>query len=247
MQGGLEDWEYWIALGELGVCGVRVPEPLYWYRRQAGGRLARLKADPDKWHRAYNRMRELHIDSYNGRRPVGCCGGGRRVAGVVNRAKALPKAPQVAPGQRVLVIYNGKRKGGFGMRGQATGVRYSVPGRGDFLVDQNGKPGVDRRDVGRFLQMGGFKVVPPAASAPVRKVPKPAPAPVKRATPQTSEAWEPAQAAVVEVAAPDVSALSLRQIKAMDLSTLDIIRMLSAELDGKNRKTVIAYLEKLDK
>ena len=38
MQAGLEDWEYWIALGEIGVCGARVNEPLYYYRRHAGGR-----------------------------------------------------------------------------------------------------------------------------------------------------------------------------------------------------------------
>ncbi len=250
MQGGLEDWEYWLALGELGVCGARVPEPLYWYRRQAGGRLARLKADPAKWHRAYNRMRELHIDSYNGRFPVGCCGGGRKVAGVVSRRQPLAKAP-VVTGKTVLLIYRGKRAGGFGVRGQPSNIRYTVPGRGDFVVEaESGRPGVDRRDVARFLgfnQGRDFQVVtPPAASKPAPKAAaRVVSQPVPQATPATSDAWEPAQAAVLPHESQDPTELSVREIKALILTTHEAAAMLIAEMDGKNRKTVVSYLGKL--
>jgi len=263
MQGGLEDWEYWIALGELGVCGVRVPEPLYWYRRQPGGRLATLKKDPEKWHRAYNAMRELHIDTYNGRRPVGCCGGsGKRTAGVVNRSQPLKAVEPQVVGARDLVIYTGNRQGGFGIRGQATGVRYTVPGRGDFLVDQEGRPGVDKRDTGVFLRINrgrDFQKVTPPASAPKPQGPGPAPvqgvAPTPVAvTPQDARAWKPdvmvSEPVLVEetldpVSVPeDPSSLTLKQLRVLDLNEWQATQMLALEKDGKARKTVIKLLEK---
>lgn len=252
MQVGLEDWEYWIALGELGVCGKRVAEPLYWYRRQPGGRLAALKADPQKWHRAYNRMRELHRETYNGRRPVGCCGGSaKRVSGVVNRSKPLAPAPTVT-GARDLVIYTGSRTGQFGLRGRATGVRYMVPGRGDFVVDQDGKPGVDKKDTQLMLQLGNFQIVKPPATPATAPVPAKAPTrQVPPATPSTSEAWKPdlmdsapTTATELHEASIDPGALSVREIKELDLTPAVAAQMLTAERDGKARSTVIAHLEK---
>lgn len=256
MQGGLEDWEYWIALGEMGVCGVRVPEPLYWYRRQPGGRLATLKADPDKWHRAYNAMRNLHIDTYNGRHPVGCCGGSaRRVAGVINKARQVPQAEPEVTGTRELVIYTGKRQGGFGVRGAATGVRYTVKGVGDFLVDQAGKPGVDKRDVAglmRFNRGKDFRVVTPPAAPKRQPAPRPQKEPVQRVTPQNSEAWKPApmeseavdDADLLEPQVSDPADFSVSRIKKLDLTPWQATQMLAMERDGKGRKTVIAFLEK---
>lgn len=34
---GFEDWDFWIALLAIGYYGVCVPEPLFWYRKHAGG------------------------------------------------------------------------------------------------------------------------------------------------------------------------------------------------------------------
>lgn len=259
MQGGLEDWEYWIALGELGVCGTRVPEPLYWYRRQPGGRLAALKKDPEKWHRAYNAMRELHIDTYNGRRPVGCCGGSaKRIPGVINKSRQLQAVEPVVTGTRELLIYTGNRQGGFGIRGQATGVRYTVPGRGDFLVDQEGRPGVDKRDVPVMLKFNSgrdFQKVPaPAAPKPVAKpVAKPAakPTPAPK-TSQDARAWKPApmESAPVddfeltEDQVADPKDLTLKELRTLTLTPWQATQMLAMEVDGKSRSTVIKLLKK---
>lgn len=245
MQGGLEDWEYWIALGELGVCGQRVAEPLYWYRQTGVGRLAALKKDPQSWHRAYNRMRELHIDTYNGRRPEMCCGG-KRAAGVVNRNVPAAKVPTVT-GARDLLIYTGKRSGSFGLRGAVTGVRYVVPGRGDFVVEQHsGKPGVDRRDTQRLLSMSTFKkVTPPAAAPPPARASTAAPA--RPVTPENSQAWKPAvmeEKAEPEKETRDPDTLSVRAIQALELTLGEAVQMLTAERAGKARKSVIAHLER---
>lgn len=246
MQGGLEDWEYWIALGELGVCGKRVSEPLYWYRQTGTGRLAKLKKDPLNWHKAYNRMRELHIDTYSGRKTKMCCGG-KNVPGVVNKNVPAAKAP-VVTGARDLLIYTGNRKGDFGLRGAVTGVRYAVPGRGDFVVEQqSGKPGVDKRDTARFLSMGTFrKATPPAPAKPPARAKPPTKAPI--VTPEKSEAWEPAvmepAAEPEKVEVTDPGTLSVRAIQALELTPDDAAQMLTAERTGRGRKSVIAHLER---
>ena len=235
---------------------MRVPEPLYWYRRQPGGRLAALKRDPEKWHRAYNAMRELHVDTYNGRRTEMCCGGSaKRVPGVVNRNQPLKKTPQVQ-GARDLLIYTGKRAGGFGLRGQATGVRYRILGRGDFLVDEKGKPGVDKRDTPGILKFNGgrdFKKVQPPAAPPKAKAPTPAPAPAP--TPQTSQdarAWKPAPMEslpaddfeTMEDQVSDPTEFKLKVLRALDLTPWQATQMLAMEKAGKARKGALDFLEK---
>lgn len=146
---GFEDWEYWIALGELGVCGFRVEQPLYWYRRHVEGRAGLIRADNETRDKAYTMMRSLHLDTYNGRWPVGCCPGTRRVA---SRRKAVP-APSILPATArrvelqnpIDLKYVGKRNGSFGMKGKVTGRRYRIPGRGGtFPIDERDLPGFQR-------------------------------------------------------------------------------------------------------
>jgi len=124
---GFEDWEYWIALGELGICGFRVEQPLYWYRRHVEGRAGLIRADNEIRDRAYTVMRKLHLDTYNRRWPVGCCPGTRRVAGRRHPVKAPRTAPVAAVRGRLQnsidLKYVGKRKGSFGMKGKVTGTR----------------------------------------------------------------------------------------------------------------------------
>lgn len=197
MTKGLEDWEYWIALGELGVCGQRVPEPLYYYRRHPRGRLQWLKANKEKWDSAYAAMRDLHIDSYNGRYPVGCCGGrakARRPARPVHAAMPAPLA-QAARQEKpslVQVMYVGGRRGGFRLVAQPSRGAYHIPGAGRLVEqDKTGVQGVHPQDVAWFRSVAqgrDFKVVqPPAQAAPPPPPPKPAEAP----TIKDSRAWTP--------------------------------------------------------
>ncbi len=242
MEGGLEDWEYWLAMGEMGVCGKRVPEPLYWYRRRAGGRLAALKADPTRWHKAYQKMRALHTDSYNGRFPMGCCGGAAQ--SVPKRPRAGTQPPQIT-GDRVPIVYIGARKGDFWIVGQTSRVRYHIMGQGEFLADDRGRVGVDRRDVQAFTSMNrgrNFKVVHPPAPA--------APKPVAQAVPEKSEAWEPVameeQRVTVSVPQPGPGDLTLKQLRALkNLTAKDALRMLGEERGNRNRVGAIRFLEKV--
>jgi len=134
---GLEDWEYWITLGELGVCGFHLPEPLYEYRRHSDGRIAALRGSPAKWDTAYQKLRALHQDTYNGRRPVKCCGGSaappKRTPAKSNVRTDVMMA-NAAIQNPVKIVYVGNRAGSFGMRG-VSGRRYRIPGKGvPFIV-----------------------------------------------------------------------------------------------------------------
>jgi hypothetical protein len=253
MELGLEDWEYWIALAEIGACGKRVQEPLYWYRRHAHGRLAHLKQNVDQWQKAYQRMRELHRDTYNGRPPMGCCGGAAAQVGG-SRPQRQAQAQLPLQGDRVPVAYIGRRQGDFWARGSVTGARYHVPGRGMLVEDERGHPGVDARDVPRFLQMQqgqSFKVLPvPKAAAPAPRRPASAPA-----RPKESPAWdagvmeepkvEPEKERAGYTETFNVTELSLRRIKELEINFIQAGIMLKAEQEGKNRKTVVKYLQKI--
>ncbi len=157
MEEGLEIWEYWIRLGEQGVCGKHIPYTLYWYRRAPGSRLTSIKSDPNRYKRAYNKMRDLHRETYNGRWPVGCCGGSRRTQiATSNKGIAINQIANVQ-GNRVAVVYAGNRLGDFWLTGRATGIRYHVSGQLAVLTDANGVAGVDERDVNGILAYNAGK------------------------------------------------------------------------------------------
>jgi hypothetical protein len=163
LEGGLEDWEYWIALGEMGVCGTAIPDVCYWYRRTANGRLTNLfKEHGENYKRAYAKMRDLHLDSFNGRYPMGCCGGKR--APVVDARGTASMADYQPVNGAVSVQYVGRRAGSFGVRGNRTGTRYTVPGIGQLVIQPNGASGVAPEDVPFFMSLGrgaDFRVVTP--------------------------------------------------------------------------------------
>ncbi len=70
--GGWEDYEFWVHLGKLGYCGVRIPEPLWGYRQHKES--MRKNALRNKNAIAAEMMR-IHPDIYGGKRPMACCGG----------------------------------------------------------------------------------------------------------------------------------------------------------------------------
>jgi len=266
MTHGLEDWEYWIAMGEVGVCGKRVPEPLYWYRRHPRGRLQWLRSDSGLWDRAYLAMRELHKDSFNGRYPMGCCGGRSRAAATKPVAAAMPaRAIQAASAsairtEGIMLVYNGARKGDFLITGGVTRTKYHVPGQGG-IVELAGTrtQGVKPADLPWFLSVNqgrDFKVVEQPKVTPVPLAP-PIPQAVKE------EAWTPTTMepkggligntdgsdgfimAHMLHEVPDIQALTVAEIRGMDLEPDVALALKGQELAGKNRKTVLEFLEGL--
>jgi hypothetical protein len=155
MSAGLEDWEYWISMGEAGVCGFYVPEELYHYRRRADGRLSQLRTHENAFDLAVQRIRELHTDSYNGRFPVGCCGGGGggrppKPTGLPTRS---PVISQLQADQLVALRYTGKGQGFF-VTGRASGLSYKIVGPNQLVEMKDGRQGVDPRDVQFLLKLG---------------------------------------------------------------------------------------------
>lgn len=157
MNGGLEDWEYWITLGEHGVCGYYVPKTLYTYRRHARGRLATLRTNPEIYARAEAQMRQLHLDTFQGRLPMGCCSGGGGAAAPTNRPAPANNVPvqmaAVVTGDLVNVIYIGSSTGNFYVQGPRSGIRYLVNGINRPLVMPDGRRGVDSQDAPLIIRM----------------------------------------------------------------------------------------------
>ncbi|MBI5863779.1 MAG: hypothetical protein HZB38_04590, partial [Planctomycetes bacterium] len=55
-----EDWDFWIALLAAGWRGVRIPRPLFWYRKHSGGSML------DKTHPHREAMRRRIIEHHPG-------------------------------------------------------------------------------------------------------------------------------------------------------------------------------------
>jgi len=93
MSDGREDWEFNLRLGLRGWCGVHLPEPLYYYRRQGQGRTERAPVPRAKFEA---RLRQLHPQVYErGERPMGCCG--KRKTGMSVRTTGPMATPPAYP------------------------------------------------------------------------------------------------------------------------------------------------------
>ncbi len=132
-----EDWDLQLALAAAGVCGTRVPEALFTYRKAAGMRREANHAAFEqgkaailgKWGRYWNGSEEL----------MGCrsCpggGGGKSVSappapgrlmlGPQARGGAAVQAPEAAPEGAQLVEFIGSGENIVAYRGKVTGATY---------------------------------------------------------------------------------------------------------------------------
>ncbi len=76
MTRGREDWQFNIALGIKGWCGVKARPAGYLYRREKQNRT--LKNTTPKHRLRFKRqIMSLYPEVYRGKRPMGCCGGSK--------------------------------------------------------------------------------------------------------------------------------------------------------------------------
>lgn len=146
---GVEDWEFWLALGEMGVCGVALDVPLYWYRKHPNGLSHQTQPA------SLTKLRELHQE---GKRMAGCCGGGRRArnAPQTQPGSNQPEAEAMLPLEQGsdILEYTGNNFAIQEWRGGATGTRYAFGG-----MKRRGY--VDPRDTQSLVAKGVFRVVEP--------------------------------------------------------------------------------------
>ena len=104
--GGWEDWEFAINLGVHGICGVRVPSPLFYYRQHSKQQM-RYLAEAKK-PQLQEALRRLYAAYYRGERPMPCCGAKATTPQTVTLT-GMPLSPPSA--ERVLVRYIGQNIG----------------------------------------------------------------------------------------------------------------------------------------
>lgn len=130
---GLEDVEYWIAAGKAGFCGHRIAGVVLQYRKHLDSRSYLLRENRQEGDMR-NLIKELHKDVYEGRFPMGCCGGGKPYTPPTNGQSEQAVQPSflasVANNEKVWVEYTGAKEGSFGAVGRSTGINYTINGPG---------------------------------------------------------------------------------------------------------------------
>ncbi len=232
---GREDWAMAVALGQAGYCGVRVPRPLYLYRR-AGQNRSATNTTPKHRARFAEQMRATFPDLYGGKRTVACCGR-RNPAPSSSGGGARESTPLLGSEGMVVLEYIGANDGKMTWYGPVTGARY-LAGKSRPRI------WVDKRDVPGLLAMMRDR----------RPVFRRAPEPVAQPEPVSVEpAAVQAKAAVIsalsQVPAPPVRAaeigdMTVAQVRAAlaraDAHTVQV--WLQQEQAGKNRATVLKLL-----
>jgi hypothetical protein len=180
LDAGLEDLEFWIAAGAAGHCGLKMEGlTAILYRKHLTSRTQEMRAE-FRQQEMQDRIREMHADLYEGRWPVGCCGG-KRGGGGAGKPLAIPNAPRSLAGDhvaggKVWVRYNGKKSGGFGIKGQITGEVYRVDTVGaEFQIWSVDADFFRRQGRGRDFSVGIPEPVQPEAERPAMPEPETVP------------------------------------------------------------------------
>lgn len=179
LEAGLEDVEYWIAAGKAGYCGRHVDEVTLVYRKHSESRSTQLRLVNKRETEMRNYIRELHHDVYEGKFPMGCCGGGKPYvppAAFTQNAVSPPVSlDQYGSNEKVWVEYAGQREASFGMVGKFTNLPYTIDGPGHKIeVHINDLPMFRRSGRGLDFLVG---VAAPNGHAPTPKPQQPEQAP----------------------------------------------------------------------
>jgi len=77
LEAGREDVEFWIKMGKVGCCGQKINEETLIYRQHETSRDYALRRVNRRESEMINKIRLMHSDVYEGKYPMGCCGGGK--------------------------------------------------------------------------------------------------------------------------------------------------------------------------
>jgi glycosyltransferase involved in cell wall biosynthesis len=234
---GRDDWAFAVALGIAGYCGVRVPRPLYLYRREGQNRTL-TNTTPDRWRAFAAKMRATFPQIYKGERPMGCCGSRAttvKVSGGRTTVMATAKGGAIGDYELALVEYTGDNWGLVSWWGEATKTRYQFSKRAKrgYVKAPDVSGILDSMENGRHA----FRMVPK---------PKPVAVAAMKDRHIEVEVEEPEPMQVADGEAHNVSEMTVKQVKefAADMSIPShvLVGMMEAERAGQARKGVLAAL-----
>lgn len=130
---GIEDIEYWISAGKAGFCGQKINYTTLLYRKHEQSRTHNLRNVIRREGAMRDTIYNMHRDVYEGRFPMGCCGGGKPYIPPGQQTKSVAQATtldQYSDDQKVWVEYIGGAQG-FGLAGQR--IEYKIDGPGHKL------------------------------------------------------------------------------------------------------------------
>ena len=153
-----EDWDFQIALGNIGVCSQRVSLPLFFYRKHTG---FRREDNYEFFERSKAGILAKWGDLWEGKKELMACGACQRArAAGITTGQGVWAAQSVKPidtGEAELIRYNGDKEGSISYRGPSKTMY--LFGKGDIKF-------VLKEDVAMFMQYAEFEVVPQEVSTP---------------------------------------------------------------------------------
>jgi len=191
LEHGLEDVEYWIAMGRAGWCGLKLDRVTLLYRRHSDSRFYTMRRNGMETS-MIAQIRLMHEDLYKGEMPVGCCGGSRSSRSGAAASRPLPVRNKIIDlednptigGGKIWVRYEGSSAGGFGVIGDVTKTPYRIEGQGCiFAIWAVDAPKFQRYGRGTHFTVG----------VPAPQVAEPEPEPEPEAPPA-----DPPQLATIE-------------------------------------------------
>lgn len=248
MNDGREDWAFNLALGQKGWCGVHVRHYGYLYRREGQNRSL---TNTTPWHRDgfLEKIRGIFPHLYEGKRPMGCCGGKktttttpRRAVGTV-QALSMPGSEGMVRleyvGQQQISTWTGdvtntayrfgatRRVGWVDVRDAGERPVEGRAGKGFLAVRRNGQFLFQPYQEPTFDEASGLSAGLTAE--------------VSESGGEMNQA-EPEPAAV---GVPDPNTLTVAEIKTLELTPEHWNELRMLELAGQKRRGVLEYVEKL--
>jgi glycosyltransferase involved in cell wall biosynthesis len=261
-----EDWDFHLRLANAGICGTRIPVPLWTYRKTKGKRREQNRATFDEGKNAIlDRWRPYWEGGKTLMACQGCPGGGGNRYAKPPSVGGGGSAPARAPEGYKSVDFHGQSTGTREYKGAETGTRYrfgnnaghrrkfvyekDVPGLLAFMDGGVALFSVVAEDIGPLqtappLEAVGPPETPPVVhDAPMAQVEGPdletdaaKPAATAVAEPQAAQGGDPA-------ATRNPTVKELRDMIKAGLPSEELTMMLMKEKMGEKRSTALTLLE----
>lgn len=247
---GREDWAFAVALLQVQVCGHRIENSGYLYRREGQNRTLR-NTDSASMEMFQTRMTRTFPALYYGRiDPMGCCG--KKKTNNVPVQQAVPSqtlAPQAMEQGMTLITYTGASVGSQRWRGPS-GANY-IFGANDRdrtknVADMDVQYFLTIRENGRdaFMLTNTSETEHKPAAEPAPKAMVEIGEAPQEASPVADEGQSEVETTGDYDALPDdPGELTITDIKSLNLSAEDWVRLYEMEYEGKARKTLLDWLD----